>query len=320
MVKLLAVIFVIFLLKHIHCRSLWDAPFPEVSDVTLEKGKPIRLPKNYTKVQIQLFNGTIYSDSLSQLGVSELRIGASETTKIEDGALCSSPTLKLLEIDFTTRTNSIPALTKNIFENCTQLEELLVIYNPSNCPYQIDHNALESMSSLKALSLKGYNVIHLKKDFLKIPNTLTILVLAFCGIQEIDSNTFEDLNNLETIELIYNRHLKKIPKGLFKNTPKLKTLSLSDNNIQDLTWDEFEGLANLEVLNVAQNRISSFDADKIATNFPNLKKINIDLNPPSCNEQEAVANQLKTKLKTLVEVKYKLGEDFYHPCKQDSVL
>jgi Leucine-rich repeat (LRR) protein len=283
----------------------------------LEKGKPIRLPKNYTKVQIQLFNGTIYSDSLSQLGVSELRIGASETTKIKDGALCSSPTLKLLEIDFTTRTNSIPALTKNIFENCTQLEELLVIYNPINSPYQIDHNALESMSSLKALSLKGYNVIHLKKDFLKIPNTLTILVLAFCGIQEIDSNTFEDLNNLETIELIYNRHLKKIPKGLFKNTPKLKTLTLRRNRIQNLTWDEFEGLNNLEVLSIAENQISSFDADKIATNFPNLKSLYIELNPPSCKEKEAFVNQLKPKLKKLVEVEYKFDPGFYDSCEQD---
>ncbi|CAH1379493.1 unnamed protein product, partial [Tenebrio molitor] len=102
----------------------------------------------------------------------------------------------------------------------------------------IDHNALESLSSLKVLHFQGYNVTHLKKDFLKIPNTLTTLFFETCSIQDIDSDTFEDLTNLETIGIMHNEKLKKIPKGLFKNTPKLKTLTLSSNGIQDLTWDE----------------------------------------------------------------------------------
>jgi Leucine-rich repeat (LRR) protein len=233
----------------------------------LEKGKPIELLKNYTKVQIRGLNGTIYSDSLSQLGVSELRIFVTDDTKIEDGALCSSPTLKVLEINFY-YTNTTPALTKNTLENCNKLEELLLVYDFDKGPHQIDHNALESLSSLKGLHFQGYNVTHLKKDFLKIPNTLTTLFFSTCNIQEIDSDTFEDLTNLETILMIHNEKLQKIPKGLFKNTPKLKTLTLRSNRIQNLTWDEFEGLTNLEVLSIAENQISSFDADKIATNFP----------------------------------------------------
>jgi Leucine-rich repeat (LRR) protein len=316
MVKLLAVIFVIFLLKEIHCRFLWEADFPEVSGVTLEKGKPIELLKNYTKVQIRGLNGTIYSDSLSQLGVSELRIFVTDDTKIDDGALCSSPRLKVLEINFD-HTNSTPALTKNTLENCNKLEELLLVYDFGKGPHQLDHNALESLSSLKGLHFQGYNVIHLKKDFLKIPNTLTTLVFETCSIQEIDSDTFEDLTNLETIGIINNDKLQKIPKGLFKNTPKLKTLTLSSNGIQDLTWDEFEGLANLEELNIRENRISSFDADKMAANFPNLKSLRIELNPLPCKEKEAFVNQLKTKLKKLVDVEYKYDPGFYDSCEED---
>jgi hypothetical protein len=291
-------------------------PFPEVSDVTLEKGKPIQVPKNYTKVQITGLNGTIYSDTLSQLGVSELRIFVYDDTKIEDGALCSSPTLKFLEIYFYS-TNTTPTLTKNILENCNNLEELILTYYFDENPYRIDQNALKSLSSLKVLHFQGYNVTHLKKDFLKIPNTLTTLFFAKCSIQEIDSDTFEDLTNLETIGIIHNDKLKKIPKGLFKNTPKLKTLTLRSNRIQNLTWDEFEGLTNLEVLSIADNQISSFDADKIATNFPNLKSLYIESNPPPCKEKEAFVNQLKTKLKKLVEVEYKFDPGYFDSCEQD---
>jgi Leucine-rich repeat (LRR) protein len=274
----------------------------------LEKGKPIQLPKNYTKLQIRGLNGTIYSDSLSQLGVSEIGIFVTDDIKIEDGALCSSPTLKVLEINFD-YTNT--ALTKNILKNCDKLEELLLVYDFDKGPHQIDHNALESLSSLKGLHFQGYNVSHLKKDFLKIHNTVTTLFLSFCSIQEIDSDTFEDLTNLEMIGIMHNEKLQKIPKGLFKNTPKLKTLTLRSNRIQNLTWDEFEGLTSLEVLNIAQNQISFFDADKIATNFPNLKSLYIELNPLPCKEKEAFVNQLKTKLKKLVD------PGFYDSCEQD---
>jgi Leucine-rich repeat (LRR) protein len=254
--------------------------------------------------------------TLSQLGVSELRIFVTDDTKIEDGALCSSPTLKVLEINFY-YTNTTPALTKNILENCNKLEELLLVYDCDKGPHQIDHNALESLSSLKGLHFQGYNVTHLKKDFLKIPNTLTTLFFSTCNIQEIDSDTFEDLTNLETIVMIHNEKLQKIPKGLFKNTPKLKTLTLRSNRIQNLTWDEFEGLNNLEVLSIAENQISSFDVDKIATNFPNLKSLYIELNPLPCKGKEAFVNQLKTKLKKLVDVEYKFDPGFYDSCEQD---
>jgi Leucine-rich repeat (LRR) protein len=238
---------------------------------------------------------------LSQLGLSEVRIFVYEDTKIEDGALCSSPTLKFLKIDFYSH-NTTPTLTKNILENCNNLEELILAYSFDRNPYRIDQNALESLSSLKGLHFQGYNVTHLKKDFVKIPDTVTTLFFAKCSIQEIDSDTFEDLTNLETIGIIHNEKLQKIPKGLFKNTPKLKTLILEGNSIQNLTWDEFEGLANLEGLSMSENQISSFDADKIATNFPNLKNLSIELNPFPCRETEAFVNKLKSKLKNLVNV------------------
>jgi Leucine-rich repeat (LRR) protein len=97
--------------------------------------------------------------------------------------------------------------------------------------HQIDDNALERLPSLKRLEIQGYNVTHLKKDFLKIPKTVTTLFFGTCSIQEIDSDTFENLTNLETIVIIHNDKLQKIPKGLFKNTPELKTLTLRNNRI-----------------------------------------------------------------------------------------
>jgi Leucine-rich repeat (LRR) protein len=70
-------------------------------------------------------------------------------------------------------------------------------------------------------------------------------------------------------------------------------------------------------LNIAENQISSFDADKIAANFPNLKSLYIQQNPLPCKEKEAFVNQLKTKLKKLVDVEYKFDPGFYDSCEQD---
>jgi hypothetical protein len=89
------------------------------------------LSNNYTKVQIRGLNGTIYSDSLSQLAVPELQILLTDVTKIEHDALCCSPTLKVLEINFYYN-NTTPALTKNTLENCNKLEELLLMYDSSD--------------------------------------------------------------------------------------------------------------------------------------------------------------------------------------------
>ena len=283
--------------------------------MSLEKGKPIQIESPHTQIQVCELNGTIYSDTLSQLGnVTELRICRSNIEKIEPGALCSSQ-LKTLELDFYTQSQP-PTLSKEVFDNC-DIEELILRFGEDSTIYKIDDDALGNLTNLKKLYLQGYNLEHVEKNFLKLPhNELTVLEFSLCNIHQIDSDVFEDLKDLESIAIVHNRELKSLPKDLFKNNSKLKTLTLRSNAIENVTWDEFEGLANLETLTMSENRINQFDADKIATNLPNLKYLNIDLNPPPCKQKEAFVNELKTKL-TNVDVTYKFDPGYYDSCEDE---
>lgn len=222
--------------------------------------------------------------------------------------MCSLPTLKTLEVNFSSY-KDVPVVTKNLFQNCNQVEEVTLVFDKHNGPDQMDQNVLEGFSNVDQLHIIGYNIDHFHKLSWKTSTSPTELSLLSCNIHEIDSGALEDLENLKVLSIGDNRQLTKLPRGLFKNTPKLHTLNLRRNAIEDLTWEEFEDLTNLEDLDIGENRISVFDVEKIATNLPNLKKLSIDGNPQPCKQKEDFVNELKSKLKK-VEVEYKCGPGY----------
>ncbi|RZB49876.1 LRR 8 domain containing protein [Asbolus verrucosus] len=311
---------VAFVTKSGQCRDLWSADLPNVSSGVLEKGKPLRLEGNYSQVQISDINGTLYSDLLSQLhGVKELRIWRHHITEIEKGALCSSPSVKTIELDFYLDSEPI-TLSKDVFANCNNLEELILeFYGGLPKPVIIAPDAFENLPNLYLLAIQGHKITHLNERSLRKVNkqSLIHLTLSYCEIEEIDVNVFENFNNLEALYIINNRKLDHLPKNLFRNLSKLKILSLRGNNLQDLTWDEFEGLSSLKKLQISNNKISSFDADKIAAFLPHLESLNIENNPPKCKQKEAFVEELKRKLHHLVDVIYKFDPGFYDSCEQE---
>jgi Leucine-rich repeat (LRR) protein len=296
-------------------RGLWEDPVAEIS-ATLQKHKPIQVDNNSTKLQIVDLTDTLYSDSLSQLhNVTEVRILRNQLRHIEPAALCSSPNLKTLEVDLS-RNKNPPLLTKEMFDGCDTLEELF-LKGDYNEAAKIEDDALRNMSKLKTLGLDSLRVEHLGK-FLKLTNnSLTRLIMSNLHIVQLDSNVFDDLTNLEELEIVHDIELTGLPKGLFKKTPKLKRLVLSDNKLQNLTWEEFEGLSSLEELDLFDNQITYLDASKIAKNLPKLKILFTEMNLLPCGHRKNFRKEIKEKFHRSVEVPERYP-DLYISCDENN--
>ncbi|RZB49874.1 LRR 8 domain containing protein [Asbolus verrucosus] len=298
-----------FLTKYGQCRGIWDdgPTYLEVSNLVLEKGKPLVVQQNSTQLQIKGLNGTLYSDSLSQLSqVSDLKIFINQIIDIETGAICSAPKLKRFEIDLSYNAHA-PVLTKNMFEGCDNLEELFLVGNYDNLT-TLDSDALQSLPNLKYLYIRNFNLKHLTQDYFKGLKSLTNLTLFRCSIEEIDSNAFVGLANLEEVRFEFNG-FERLPNSLFKNTPKLVNLLLFGNNITNLTWDEFDGLASLERLELIRNQINTFDGNKITKFMPNLKVLLIEFKTLECDQRKKLNNYDEYAGSHEVLFLYKFGFD-----------
>ncbi|RZB49875.1 LRR 8 domain containing protein [Asbolus verrucosus] len=221
------------------------------------------------------------------------------------------PSVKNLRLDFY-RNDGTVTLTKDVFANCDNLEELILVFDHGE-PEITAPDAFEKLPNLKKLAIQDYNITLLTENSLK--KLINIILLK--NIEEIDAKVFENFNNLKEIAIVNNRKLTHLTNNLFKNVPKLKKLSLFRNRFQNLTWDEFEGLSSLEELNIFGNRITSFNADKIATYLPNLQSLSIKDNPLSCKQREVFVEKLKAKLSNLEDVSFKVDSGYYDSCEQE---
>jgi Leucine-rich repeat (LRR) protein len=268
--------------------------------------QPFKL--DHPQTQIRGITGPLTYDFLSELvHVSSLKIYDSRITKIESGAICASPNLRTIELSFAGNSDA-PVLTKDAFKQCRhQLEQLFLKFD-FDSPSGVEEDALEDLIELRTLSLECQQLGHLKKDFLRVNGeALTQLVLVGCHIYKIDSNVFEELDNLEGVEISFNQNLTSLPEDLFVNTPKLERLILKYNKLRSLSWNEFQGLVVLEYLDLTGNRIANFDAQKCSKFMPNLRMLEIRRNLLPCKLKEAFARRLKDNLNHDVTVLYSIG-------------
>ncbi|XP_044262457.1 leucine-rich repeat-containing protein 15-like [Tribolium madens] len=315
MKQLISILLICFLIQIEAFRSPWDPALPEVSNFTPVKGRPLLLPANYTKVQLRAMVGILFVDTFTQLrNVDEIRIFQSNLKGIEAGSLCTPPTLRVLELDFSINQNP-PVIKKSTFANCgNNLESLTVIFNDIYRP-RLSEDTFHNLHSLKELVLRNQNIDHLTKRWFTNLRWLQVLILDNCRIQQIDPNVFVGLNNLRRLEITHNRGLTYLPRNLFQHTPVLELLLLVANRITDITWNEFEGLNQLKELSLAANRIDYFDATKVARFMPKLQKIFIEQNMGSCRKKLEFKNKLEAKLDHPIHVQYTLDPGSYDDCK-----
>lgn len=266
--------------------------------------KPIKLYENIAHLQIQGLKETLYFETFSQLfNVSNLKIFNNQIRKIEKGAICSSPSLKSLELNFAGNAYA-PTLTKQSFTLCKfQLQELFLRFDFDN-PSKLEVDALEDLK-LKSFGLQCYWIGSLHRKFLHLHHqSLVSLVLSNCYIYDIKEDFFNDMINLESLEISHNRNLTYLPRNLFKKNLKLKNLSLKNNRLREISWNIFDNLKDMEFLDLSGNRLAHFDAEQIASFMPSLKKLLILKNLVPCKLKEAFAEDLENKLKNSVKVVY----------------
>jgi Leucine-rich repeat (LRR) protein len=231
-----------FLISYAQCKNIWGYDLPAVYNVTLEQGKPLQLQHNYTKLQLMDLNGTLEAQFLSQLApVTDLRLYLTRITKIEAGAVCTFPTLRRFELSFNRDVN-VPILKRNIFENCEKLEELNLVGAYGN-PSKLEPNTFLDLKNLKNLNLLFLDLHHLKKEYFGGLKSVTHLAIIDCNLQEVDEDTFYEIDSLKELAIVLNKKFSHLPMNLFKNARNLEKLFLFANNITGLTWDEFEGLS-----------------------------------------------------------------------------
>ena len=86
-----------------------------------------------------------------------------------------------------------------------------------------------------------------------------------------------NLGNLEELNLGYNRNLKTLRPGAFKNLSKLKRLYLGWCSLKVVDANTFEGLLSLEHLNLAYNGLEDIGVGTFDL-MENLKMLDISKN------------------------------------------
>jgi Leucine-rich repeat (LRR) protein len=90
--------------------------------------------------------------------------------------------------------------------------------------------------------------------------SVTHLCIVDCNLQQVDEDTFYELDSLKELATVFNKKFSHLPMNLFKNARNLEKLFLFENKITDLTWDEFEGLSSLRELHINHNKFFLFDS------------------------------------------------------------
>lgn len=103
---------------------------------------------------------------------------------------------------------------------------------------------------------------------------LEYLSLVGNGITTIESNFFEDSDNLRSLHLGMNK-MRYLPRHLFNNMSSLKNLSLDLNELTEIP--DLCGLGALEVLTLNGNQISIIDHTSFC-NLSNLRSIDLSNN------------------------------------------
>uniref|UniRef100_A0A3Q2E4P2 Toll-like receptor 7 n=1 Tax=Cyprinodon variegatus TaxID=28743 RepID=A0A3Q2E4P2_CYPVA len=171
-------------------------------------------------------------------------------------------------------------------ENLSEIQHVQVLYlgqncyyrNPCNVSYYIEDGSFSKMENLSILSLKSNNLSFIPH---RLPASLKELYLYNNNIQKISDQDFENLTNLEILDIsgncprCYNAPFPctpcpnnsplQISKGAFKLLTKLKTLRLHSNSLTSVLPEWFTSTKDLRVLDLSSNFLAR---DIGSTTFP----------------------------------------------------
>lgn len=157
---------------------------------------------------------------------------------------------------------------------------------------ELSNDAFRSFVNIEILHIMQNNLYEIPKGvFNKLP--IRDLNLEENGIVDIDPAAFDDMPNLESVALDYNR-IYTISGDWFTNTPKINTLYLADNIIEEIPEKAFSYMKSSKNCNLYEEN----------NKCPNiwLEYNNIDYIDPSAFEGLENINNLVIDNNALYEI------------------
>ncbi|XP_036902195.1 toll-like receptor 7 [Sturnira hondurensis] len=201
--------------------------------------------------------------------------------------------LQLLSLE----ANNIFSIHRNNLTKLANIEKLYLgqncyYRNPCNVSFYIEKDAFRKLQNLKLLSLKDNNITAVPTI---LPSTLTELYLHNNMIAEIQDDDFNNLNQLQTLDLsgncprcynvpfpctpCENNSPLQIHINAFDALTELQVLRLHSNSLQFVPERLFKNLNKLKELDLSQNFLAKEIGDaKFLHHLNNLVQLDLSFN------------------------------------------
>ncbi len=168
---------------------------------------------------------TIQENTLAGLSsLTELNIKEIGVTSLENQAFDDLTSL----ITLTIKDNILGILPDSIFST-TSLESITLTNLQLR---EVSSNTLQGLNKLKSVTLKSNKMTSLGNAlFTESSSTLKKIDISQNDLQEISTNTFQDLQYLTELSLSQNR-LTHLQRNVFNDLESLETLNLEENDIE----------------------------------------------------------------------------------------
>lgn len=234
---------------------------------------------------------------------------SSQLISLDPQAFYGLNNLKVLSLTANTNIQNPPVL---LFNPLVNLEELYLVQSKFDI---IEAETFDSNVEIKAISLSHrMTEFHIntfskltKLEYLELRNSerfenvdpelftentnMKTLILYNCNITELTSESFDNLINLEYLDLSYNNF--KMLDDVFDKITNLKSLKLIRTNLVDtMESGLLKSLSKLETLHLDFNALTTIDSTLLAKN-PELLELKLTSNNIISIQSTFLENQLK---------------------------
>ncbi|KAK2161291.1 hypothetical protein LSH36_119g08028 [Paralvinella palmiformis] len=168
--------------------------------------------------------------------------------------------------------NKIRAIHKNAFKGL----EVRIL--------ELSNNSIVSISDKGFMDIEGIEELYM--DNSKLPSTpislhflkeLRTLSMRYCDIRQLTKAAFQELTNLEVLDLTGNPLHLSLPFDAFDTLERLRVLKLADCELTNLPRDVLAHVTNLEHLILKNNNITELQP-KLFEELPKLKELDLEGN------------------------------------------
>jgi Leucine-rich repeat (LRR) protein len=146
------------------------------------------------------------------------------------------------------------------------------------------------------LNLEGKNLTFIPKGLENFFPNLSGIFIYHGNITNLNGDELKEYKNLEWFAIEFNP-IKKVPRNLFANKSRLKTIFLDNNEITQIEAGMFDGLNNLEKVYLSHNLCINIDAESPS----DIEKLKSSLMQSCANVEATTGSSPILRFETLTE-------------------